>query len=68
MQAASLFAFGTANQVAVALVALVSNAVDYEGEQFDTGSQEDVLRILQACARAGQNFPGNPECLPLSGG
>lgn len=52
MQAASLFAFGTALGVAVGCVAMVSNAVDHEGEQFDTGSQEDGLRILRACARA----------------
>ena len=52
MQAASLFAFGTARSVAVASVAMVSNAVDHEGQQFDTGSQEDGMRILAACARA----------------
>jgi uridine phosphorylase len=52
MQAASLFAFGTARGVAVASVAMVSNAVDHEGPQFDTGSQQDGLRIIQACARA----------------
>jgi len=52
MQAASLFAFGTARGVSVASVAMVSNAVDHEGEQFDTGSQQDGLRIIEACARA----------------
>lgn len=52
MQAASLFAFGAARGVAIASVAMVSNAVDHEGEQFDTGSQQDGLRIIQACARA----------------
>jgi uridine phosphorylase len=52
MQAASLFAFGTARGVAVASVAMVSNAVDHDGKQFDTGSQEDGLRILEGCARA----------------
>ncbi len=52
MQTASLFAFGTACGVAVAAVAMVSNAVDHEGAQFDTGSQQDGLQIIQACARA----------------
>jgi uridine phosphorylase len=60
MQAASLFAFGAATGAAVAVVAMVSNAVDYEGEQFHTGSQEQRLRILGACARAGWEFLGNP--------
>jgi uridine phosphorylase len=52
MQAASLFAFGAANGIAVASVAMVSNAVDHDGEQFDTGSQQEGLCILAACARA----------------
>jgi uridine phosphorylase len=52
MQAASLFAFGVARSVAVAAIAMVSNAVDHDGQQFDTGSQEDGLRIIQACVRA----------------
>ncbi len=51
MQAASLFAFGAAQGVAVASVAMVSNAVDHEGEQFNTGTQHDGLRIIEACAR-----------------
>jgi len=58
MQAASLFAFGAARGVAVASVAMVSNAVDHEGEQFDTGSQQDGLRIIQACARAFTGWTG----------
>jgi len=52
MQAASLFAFGVARGVAVAVIAMVSNAVDHDGPQFDTGSQEDGLRIIHACVRA----------------
>ena len=56
MQAASLFAFGAARGAAVACVAMVSNAVDHEGPQFDTGSQEDGLRILKALARAFKAF------------
>jgi uridine phosphorylase len=46
------FAFRTACGVAVATVAMVSNAVDHESAQFDTGSQQDGLQIIQACARA----------------
>jgi uridine phosphorylase len=56
MQAASLFAFGAARGAAVACVAMVSNAVDHDGQQFDTGSQEDGLRILNGLARAFKAF------------
>jgi len=52
MQAASLFAFGIARGVSVASVAMVSNAVDHAGEQFDTGTHDDGLQIIAACARA----------------
>lgn len=52
MQAASLFAFSAARGVAVAAVAVVSNAVDQDGEQFDTGSEQDGSQIIEACARA----------------
>jgi uridine phosphorylase len=54
MQAASLFAFGMARQASVACVAMVSNAIDHTGEQFDTGSQQDGLRIVRAILRAAQ--------------
>ncbi|MBL8209605.1 MAG: hypothetical protein JNK87_02780 [Bryobacterales bacterium] len=56
MQAASLFAFGAARNVAVGCVAVVSNAIDHDGPQFDTGAQEDGLRIIEACARAATAF------------
>jgi uridine phosphorylase len=56
MQAASLFAFGIARQACVASVAMVSNAVDHTGEQFDTGSQDDGLQILKGIARAARSF------------
>ena len=56
MQAASLFAFGIARQAAVGSVAMVSNAVDHAGEQFDTGSQEDGLQVLKAIARAARSL------------
>src|SRR5215467_7837240 len=56
MQAASLFAFGVARQASVASVAMVSNAVDHAGAQFDTGSQEDGLRVLKGIARAARSL------------
>lgn len=56
MQASALFAFGTASGAAVAEVAVVSNAVDHSGQQFDTGSQEDGLKILKSLARAARSF------------
>jgi uridine phosphorylase len=56
MQTASLFAFGTARRAQVASVLMVSNAVDHQGEQFDTGSRVDGLRILKALARAAQSY------------
>jgi uridine phosphorylase len=52
MQAASLFAFSAARGVAVVSIAMVSNAVDHDGEQFNTGSEHDGLSIIKACARA----------------
>ena len=58
MQAASLFAFGVAKGMAAVSIAMVSNAVDHDGEQFDTGSQQEGLRILAACARAFERFDG----------
>jgi len=60
MQAASLFAFGIARHASVASVAMVSNAVDHVGAQFDTGSQEDGLRVLKAIARATRSFFAAP--------
>jgi uridine phosphorylase len=56
MQAASLFAFGTARQAAVGCVAIVTNAVDHSGEQFNTGSPEEGLRIVHALVRGAQAF------------
>ena len=56
MQAASLFAFGTARGASVACVAMISNAVDHDGQQFNTGSQEDGLRIINGLARAFKAF------------
>jgi nucleoside phosphorylase len=73
MQAASLFAFAQARKAQVAVVARVSNAVDHEGGQFDTGSHDQGLTILRALARAGRSIlgcstpdpvriPGTPAC------
>lgn len=56
MQAASLFAFAEARGVGVSVVARVSNAVDHDGDQFDTGSNEQGLEILKALARAGRQI------------
>ncbi len=56
MQAASLLAFGRARQANVAVVARVSNAVDHERKQFDTGSHDEGLAILRALARAGRSI------------
>jgi uridine phosphorylase len=64
MQAASLFAFGIARQVPVVSVAMVSNAVDHAGAQFDTGSQDDGLRVLQGIARAARSFCAFLGCEP----
>lgn len=58
MQAASLFAFGEARGAGVATVAMVSNAVDHAGDQFDTGTEADILAIVGAIARAGARFLG----------
>jgi uridine phosphorylase len=56
MQAASLFAFAIVRKVNVAVVARVSNAIDHEGSQFDTGSNEQGVEILNALARAGRSI------------
>lgn len=56
MQAASLFAFATARAANIAMVARVSNAVDHHGDQFDTGTHQDGLRIIQAIVQAGEQF------------
>jgi uridine phosphorylase len=56
MQAASLFAFGKACNANVAVVAMVSNAVDHSGDQFNTGTEQDGYRILEAIAGAAASF------------
>jgi len=56
MQAASLFAFATARGANIALIARVSNAVDHQGDQFDTGTHQEGFRLIQAIVRAGAQF------------
>ncbi len=56
MQAASLFAFATARQVGIGMVAHLTNAVDHLEEQFDKGSQEDSFAVLRAMLRAGHAY------------
>ncbi len=56
MQAASLFAFAAARNANVAVIAMVSNAVDHEGDQFDTGTERDGYRVLQAIGKSAASF------------
>ncbi|MGC1903158.1 MAG: nucleoside phosphorylase, partial [Candidatus Acidiferrum sp.] len=56
MQAASLFAFATARGANVAVVSMVSNAVDHVGDQFKKGTSEDGFRVIEAIVRAGRQF------------
>ena len=54
MQAASLFAFGTARNFPVGVVAHVTNAVGHTEEQFDKGDAPLGHEIFQAICRAGR--------------
>ncbi len=56
MQAASLFAFAAARNVAVGVVAHVTNAVDRPGEPFDKGYQSEGYALLNAIYRAGARW------------
>jgi uridine phosphorylase len=56
MQAASLFAFATARQVNIGIVAHVTNALDHQDEQFNKGSDEDSFNIMRAMLRAGRRY------------
>jgi uridine phosphorylase len=53
MQAASLFAFASARNFPVGIVAQVTNAVHDERDSFDKGSHDDEHRLIQALARVG---------------
>lgn len=59
MQAASLFAFATAREADVGVVAHVTNAVDHADEQFDKGAEEDSFLLLRALVRAGRRYLEN---------
>jgi uridine phosphorylase len=56
MQTASLFAFASARNARVGVVAHVTNAVDHPDEQFDKGTDEDGFALLKAMLRAGRRF------------
>ena len=56
MQAASLFAFATARRANVGVVAHVTNAADREDGQFDKGTEEHGLLLVQAMLRAGRRY------------
>lgn len=56
MQAASLFAFASARQVDVGIIAHVTNAVDHQDEQFNKGSDEDSFALMRAMLRAGRRY------------
>jgi len=56
MQAASLFAFAAAREIPVAMVAHVSNSIDYTGTAFDRGAEQEGYRVLQAIVSGGRRF------------
>jgi uridine phosphorylase len=56
MQAASLFAFATARQMDIGIVAHVTNALDHQDEQFNKGSDQDSFDIMLAMLRAGRRY------------
>ncbi len=56
MQTASLFAFATARNANIGVVAHVTNAVDHPDEQFDKGTDEDGFTLVKAMLRAGRRF------------
>ena len=61
MQAASLFAFGTAREFPVGVVAHVTNAVGRTEEQFDKGGAPLGHEIFKAICRAGRRVLASPE-------
>jgi uridine phosphorylase len=56
MQTASLFAFASARNANIGVVAHVTNAIDHPDEQFDKGTDEDGFGLLKAMLRAGRRF------------
>jgi uridine phosphorylase len=56
MQAASLLAFSKATGVPLAVVALVSNAVDHSEDPFDKGSQDFGELLLRTMCRSALGY------------
>lgn len=56
MQAASLFAFASAKQFPIGIVAQVTNAVHDTEESFDKGTHTDEFRLVEAMCRAGARY------------
>ncbi len=60
MQAASLFAFATARQMDIGIVAHVTNGLDHQDEQFAKGPAEGSFAIMRAMLRAGLRYVALP--------
>jgi uridine phosphorylase len=60
MQAAALFAFGQRRGAHVGVVAVVSNSVGTDAEQFDTGDHDDRVALLHAIVRGAAAFLAAP--------
>lgn len=61
MQAASLFAFGVRKNFPVALIAHVTNAVDYTGEQFEKGPDDFDIRLLESICEGAKQWLASTE-------
>lgn len=55
MQAASLFAFATAQQLPIGIVAHVTNGSDHS-DQFNKGKDEDAFALMLSMVRAGYQY------------
>lgn len=58
MQAASLLAFSEARGIPVGIVALVSNAIDRENENFNKGSHVLGKNLIEAMCRSAMRYLG----------
>ncbi len=56
MQAASLFAFSSARNFPVGMVARVTNSVERSGKDFEKGSMAEQFLILRRICRAGKRY------------
>jgi uridine phosphorylase len=56
MQAASLFAFASAREMPVGVLAQVSNAIDHTGQPFDKGQPLHSQLLLETMCRAGIRY------------